>query len=130
MMKKNIALFFLFAYLFSTTHTIEFLKIPILLSHYKEHKGENKNLSFFDFLVIHYGNGFPKDADFDKDMKLPFKSIPSSNTFSVAFFATSDFFCKEKQQDYFKFNKNLFFEYRFNYSCLFLNTIWQPPRNC
>lgn len=45
--------------------------MPVLVSHYKEHKALYKDISFFGFLKMHYFNGDPHDST---DMELPFKT--------------------------------------------------------
>jgi hypothetical protein len=47
------------------------MKLPVLLSHYKEHKASNKEITFPVFLTMHYFNGSPHDGT---DMDLPFKT--------------------------------------------------------
>lgn len=93
-----------------------------------EHKKENKNLSFIGFLEIHYAHGSPKDADYEKDMKLPFKSIANCSISSIYFFLpTTD---KQNLIVYFNNDKQKFTDYPFTYSSSFLSSIWQPPKSC
>lgn len=73
-MLKRIALLLLCCYLFSSTELSQFLKVPELIGHYLEHKEKQKDLSLWGFFCIHYFNGDVHDADYDKDMKLPFKT--------------------------------------------------------
>ena len=111
----------------STTQLSELLKLPILIEHFIEHKQENKDLSFFRFLDIHYAHGNPKDADYDTDMKLPFKTLSNSNITSVCFCSQIPYF-KHNTIVHFKTGKQQFFDYSFTYSSTFLSSIWQPPR--
>jgi hypothetical protein len=94
-MRKKSALFFLFIYLFSTTEAHQLLKLPIVFQHYAEHQLEDKNISFIEFLDIHYMHGSPSDADYDRDMQLPFKSsvdcISNISFASVPAFIEFDF---------------------------------------
>jgi hypothetical protein len=60
-------------YLFTTTELGQLLKLPILISHYLEHKAAS-NLSIGEFIIIHYADSDLRDADYDKDMKLSFKT--------------------------------------------------------
>lgn len=46
----------------------------MLFQHYYEHKSDTGNISFISFLKMHYLNRATKDADYEKDMKLPFKT--------------------------------------------------------
>ncbi len=127
--KKAISIFFLAIYLLSTTQLGELLKLPILVHHFVEHKTENKNLSFLAFLEIHYAHGSPHDADYDKDMKLPFKTISHSNIASISFCTPIPNF-KHNPIVYFQSNKQQFSAYSFTYSSAFLSSIWEPPKYC
>ena len=68
-MKKGFAIFFLVLYVVSTTQVIEILKLPMLLSHFQDHRIQDKEISFLDFLEIHYLNKNPIDEDYAQDMK-------------------------------------------------------------
>jgi hypothetical protein len=127
--KKIISIFFFSVYLLATTQLSELLKLPVLVQHYMEHKLENKSLSFIDFLEIHYAHGSPRDADYDKDMKLPFKTIDNSNISSIHFYTPFPNF-KQTPIVYLQNRKLLFSEYAFTYSSTFLSSIWQPPKSC
>ncbi|MFC3560323.1 hypothetical protein [Pedobacter jamesrossensis] len=70
-MLKRTAVLVLCCYLFSSTELSQFLK---LIGHYLEHKNKQKDLSLWGFLCVHYFNGDVRDADYEKDMKLPFKT--------------------------------------------------------
>ena len=79
-MNKLIALFFLFGYFFASTEAKQLFKIPVIFQHFAEHLQENNHLSLLDFLDMHYMHGSPYDQDYDRDMKLPFKT--SGDVFS------------------------------------------------
>lgn len=103
--------------------------MPVLLQHFTEHKKENKDLSFIKFLEIHYLHGSPKDEDYDKDLKLPFKTITNTNVTSVSICTPIPNF-KQNPLVYFKNNKHQFSNYSFSYTSTFLSSIWQPPKSC
>ncbi len=116
-------------YLMSTTELKEFLKLPVLIEHYKEHKILNVSLSFFEFLCMHYAQYDDHDGDKDKDMKLPFKSHSlcfSSNPVLVTlpdlylFYSTAFFESIKKEANY----------YSFLITPSPLKSIWQPPKIC
>lgn len=73
-MNKLITIFFLTSYLFSRTVLGQLVKLPAFVNHFKEHKTQNKDLTIWQFLCIHYAHGNVKDADYEEDMKLPFKT--------------------------------------------------------
>jgi len=74
-MKRFTAYLFCALYLLSTTEAYQLLKIPIILEHFHEHQKENKDITFLEFLDIHYMHGSPMDDDYDRDMQLPFKTM-------------------------------------------------------
>ena len=129
MLKKLVAISFCFVYLFSTTELHEFIKLPLLVEHFAEHRAQNKDITLWQFLYIHYAMGDVKDADYDKDMKLPFKShdnCVAGNT--TIYIPLSERFSKQKP---IKFLEKKIFgnEDRF-LPTSFLSNIWQPPRHC
>lgn len=73
-MRQAGIVFVFLVYLFSAAEFYQFLKLPDLVEHYSEHKNLKKDLSFLDFLMIHYAFDNAKYSDYDQDMKLPFKS--------------------------------------------------------
>ncbi len=94
-----------------------------------EHKQENKNITFFGYLDMHYTHGSPHDADYDRDMQLPFKTIVNSGVASLPFCTLVPYFkLVPKIQP--TENEKLFSTYSFNYSSNYLSTIWQPPKAC
>lgn len=113
--------------MFANTELSELFKLPALISHYIEHKQEDKNLSFWQFLCIHYAHGNVKDADYDKDMKLPFKThdncvasiVCIAAPTTLSFVIKPVYHCTEKQNFYIK---------DFQFSSLYLSSIWQPPK--
>lgn len=130
LVKKLFSLSFLAIYLFSTTQFCELLKMPILIEHYQEHKQENKELSLLGFLEMHYANDSPIDADYDKDMKLPFKSCTTSSISTIYFYTPFPEFKQHPPLVYFENEQHQFSDYSFSYSSSFLSAIWQPPRAC
>jgi len=58
-----------------TTSLYQVLKFPTLFRHFTEHKALNQNISFGDFLSMHYGGDDLNDDDDEEDMQLPFKKV-------------------------------------------------------
>jgi hypothetical protein len=52
----------------------------LLVEHYHEHKGQVAEMSFIEFLVMHYETDIPHD---DTDMSLPFKDCDHSVNISL-----------------------------------------------
>ncbi len=74
-MKKTVTILLLAIYLFGSTQAGQLLKLPLLVTHYVQHKAENPQISFLAFLKIHYVDPQPYDADYQQDMQLPFKTL-------------------------------------------------------
>ena len=95
--------------------------------HFAEHKQENSQITFVEFLAMHYLHGSPRDKDYDKDMQLPFKTTGESNSFFANAFDSANFFViiavpisgLIKQQAVPQ-SKCMLSSY--------LSNIWQPPR--
>ena len=89
MLRKTVAISFLFIFLCANTEIGELLKLPNLIHHFFEHhdhKGEN-NISFIDFVKSHY-NDNQKHSDTDKHdehQNLPFKTINTNVNSVIAF---------------------------------------------
>lgn len=127
-MKRLLAIFFFSAYLLSThVQVLELLKLPVLLEHFGEHKQKSPEVSFIQFLSMHYTQGDVKDGDHERDMQLPFKTLSHSPliwlgciipqqeiSFPTAFsplIVRKQSFPKEEA-----------------WSSQYLSFIWQPPR--
>ena len=72
-MKKIITYIAISFYLLGTTEASELLKLGNFVSHYIEHKNAS-NVSFLEFIKIHYVQATIIDDDYSEDQKLPFKS--------------------------------------------------------
>jgi hypothetical protein len=120
---------FLAVYLFSATEAYQLLKLPVVFQHFKEHKKEDKNISFLQFLAMHYLHGSPKDKDYERDMQLPFKTsgeylssvspdfVPAVLTIPI----TKTVEAPEKR----KLSLQVLY---LQSPCL--SAIWQPPKSC
>jgi hypothetical protein len=126
-MKKAIAILFLCVHLLNTTPLGELCKLPILVEHYIEHKKADGDITVFEFLRMHYFNGDPKDADYDTDMKLPFKTINAHMDLLVVMEQhTPNFVLWQHNQIGSKNQK--FPQTSSNFHSNHLYAIWQPPR--
>lgn len=65
----------IFFYLVSFTEFREVLRFPILVQHFVEHKSQVADMSFLEFLTMHYSTDQAHD---DQDMRLPFKDCSHS----------------------------------------------------
>lgn len=125
-MRQFIAIAFLSLYLFTSTGFSELLKLPQLVQHYKEHLSDEK-LSFSAFLHQHYTQGDVHDADRQKDLKLPYKSIDYSVAipFLVLPAIVSIEFEKITAFSALKLPINF---YTVPFSSNNFSSIWQPPK--
>ncbi len=84
-MRKILAIFFLSTYLLAATACNQLLKIPALITHFSEHKSQNRALDFLEFLKMHYllPPQAHQDNDQDRDMQLPFK-LPAPSVVALA----------------------------------------------
>lgn len=127
-MKKYVSIVLLFFYVFSMTEVHQLLKTPELVKHFLEHKNEDKGLTLISFLKMHYLNGFTKDADFEKDMKLPFKAS-QDNCFSfVVVLPTSEKFELSTDSSLFELHRPNIIQKRQIFISNYLSAIWQPPK--
>lgn len=127
-MKKWFSITMLLIYVFSMTEMHQLLKAPLLVEHYFEHKSENKGMTIISFLELHYLNGNVFDKDYEKDMKLPFKSVQETCYSQVLIIPSSGFeipavhsFCLElKSKETIKRSQVFISNY--------FSSIWQPPK--
>ena len=127
MLKKLIAISFCCTYLFSTTELHELIKLPLLIEHFAEHREQNKHITLWKFLYIHYSMGDVKDVDYDKDMKLPFKSHDNCVAGNSTIYVSLPEKLSIQKQVQFLEKKNFPTEVR-SLPTSFLSNIWQPPR--
>lgn len=72
-MKRLAGYIILSAYLLSFTELHNLARIPVLLSHYHEHRQQESQLSFWSFLKLHYAAPQVMDDDYKRDRQLPFR---------------------------------------------------------
>lgn len=61
-------------------------RLPILVSHFLEHKEKNPNVTFFGYLAMHYWADDGGDNDQNRHMQLPFKKAFFYQSSIVLFF--------------------------------------------
>ena len=128
-LKKIIPILLLSIYIFGATSFSQLLRIHHFVIHYQEHKQHNQQISFADFFIIHYVNEPIKDADYDKDMQLPFKSNDGCINTNVAPFIPTSYSTEINRPVYIHSN-NFTLLYDVAINSFFLSNIWQPPKNC
>lgn len=76
-MKGKIVIGILSLYLIASTEFHQVLRLPLLVQHYVEHREKVSDITFWEFLVMHYKTDVPHD---DQDISLPFKDCHHSLT--------------------------------------------------
>ncbi|PTS93589.1 hypothetical protein DBR11_24920 [Pedobacter sp. HMWF019] len=104
----------------------EFLKLPMLIVHFHEHQLSNRNISFSEFLSMHYAQEDDHDNDRFKDKQLPFKHLHTSNGVVSYIPSTWKFEFKQKLYDLGKKVKAQ--EYLLFIPYYLSGKIWQPPK--
>lgn len=119
---RILAISFLILYINSNTEFHEMLRLPILFEHYSQHKLQVKDISFWDFLVMHYKSDVAHDSD---DNQLPFKDPGHSFTASTLAIPIHKIVLKETvilpKVDH-------FFSYSETFVSSHLSEIFQPPK--
>lgn len=115
-------------FLVSSTELIQFLRIPALITHYKEHKEDNKKLDFIKFLSLHYSND-TSDGESQEHHHLPFKSANLTCLMTVPAVTFSIDFCIPPVPSIslirIYYNGNVDAPKSSN-----ITAIWQPPKFC
>jgi hypothetical protein len=122
------AILFLFIYLVYTTGFNELLKLNALVQHFNETQKNDKAVTFYHFLVMHYITDDLNDKDNDQDKQLPFKSTETVITNSTVLYTpylnmiplTAQSFTVSKPVKLIV--KDLFIDTDFN------STVWHPPK--
>jgi hypothetical protein len=126
--KRAFSIFLLSLYVFATAEFQELLKLPQLAEHYAEHREKNPQISFWEFLDMHYSHGKVADEDYKEDMKLPFKTTDDCGHLTVTGVVTS----AEEELNITPFanSRDAFpIPTDFSFPSPFLGTIFQPPKN-
>ncbi len=128
-MKKLTAILILTAWLFSTTELHQLLKLPVFFEHYYEHKQLNKDISFLDFVDMHYMHGSPLSSDYAQDMQLPFKTIDKCLGTTVPVIVPQNIYIAIQLPVQIKKDPRFIMKEQFIPSS-YLSRIWQPPKFC
>ncbi|WP_145860171.1 hypothetical protein [Pedobacter suwonensis] len=80
---NKVVLLLLFPVLVFNTSVREVIKAPQLVLHFLQHHQLNAEISFMDFLEMHYFGHDLDDHDDEEDMKLPFKKIDGHHIISI-----------------------------------------------
>jgi hypothetical protein len=111
----------------ANTELHQFLKLPVLIHHFLEHKEESPSSTFAGFIYSHYQDHFDHPDQGDNDHEnLPFKSKDCSAMHSNIVFNSSQnlnfceiSLCSLESAKIYKEDK---------YASSVLSKIWQPPQ--
>jgi hypothetical protein len=81
--KKAVAIFFLSIYMLSFSELHQFLRMPVLIQHFVEHRHHDPSISLLSFLSQHYIHQDVKDADYQRDKQLPFRHTECCVTYTT-----------------------------------------------
>lgn len=121
-MKRILAISLIVLYVNSNTEFHEVLRLPLLVEHFTEHKKLVGDISFWEFLVMHYNTNASHDAD---DSRLPFKDPAHSFTSPTIAIAIPKIILRETQ---FIAEVLHVSSYKENFLASHLSDIFQPPR--
>ncbi len=83
-MRKNLAILLISFHLVGNTEVGQLFKLPQLVSHFFQHQRLNPELSFFEFIAMHYAGDDGTTADDDFDKQLPCHNT-DHNSISVVY---------------------------------------------
>ena len=117
----------LVVFLVASTELNQFLKLPLLVEHYNEHKDNDGKTDFISFLYIHYSGTHPDNGDSEKDAQLPFKSCQSTLQFSAPIPSSTQLI--KITSDYARMVEKVYALYKdVSLMAQYLSSIWQPPK--
>jgi len=122
------SIFFIVVTLASSTELGQLLRLPILFWHFHEHQAKDNDMTFVDFLKLHYETADSKKEFDPKDSSLPFKSCQCA--VMAHFVAMPPTLIDIPQKPIFSFsNATPLGKDLASYSS-YLSNIWQPPKSC
>jgi hypothetical protein len=81
--KKAVAIFFMSIYMLSFSELHQFLRMPVLIQHFIEHRHQDPSISLLSFLNLHYIHQYVKDEDYQRDKQLPFRHTDCCVTYTT-----------------------------------------------
>jgi len=120
---KVVLLLLLPLFVFNTSFC-EVVKTPQLVLHFLQHHELNAEISFIDFLEMHYFGHDLNDNDDEEDMKLPFKKIDGHHAISIG--VPEEKFILLKAACLNIFTKKAF-DYTNSYSNPAFGSLFRPP---
>jgi hypothetical protein len=113
--------------LLAAVQAVELFKIPLLLRHFECHQQSHSDITFLEFLDIHYNREHATDEGHDHQSNLPFKTshplpfTPALLPMAGKLTADSIVFVVDT-------NQRPSTSYHFTFTSSYLSCIWQPPQ--
>ncbi|MFZ5970025.1 MAG: hypothetical protein ACOYXA_00395 [Bacteroidota bacterium] len=120
-MKRGLSFVLLLLYAVSFTELHQMLRLPLLVEHYHEHSAQT-DLSFWEFLVMHYETDVAHD---DTDMRLPFKTCDHSVVTAPAALLTHSLSISAAPPEELSLHQSLYLSRK---PTLRAGDIFQPPK--
>ncbi|QNL49913.1 hypothetical protein H8S90_25040 [Olivibacter sp. SDN3] len=127
-MKKKLSIIFVVIVLAGSTELGQFLRLPILVQHFFEHKQQDRAISFVDFLILHYETSDDKKEFDPKDSSLPFKSVQFA--ISAQLIALPPTVIELPHKSILLFSSTDISRNDVGTYSSYLSSIWQPPKCC
>ncbi len=127
MVKKALLYIIFFAFCFSSTELHQLLKLPLLFSHFQEHKQRDNSITFLSFLKTHYTDSQNVNStEKGKHEQLPFKSDTDIAAHNISFF--QPFVSIQLPLVFHAFETKKHPIHNNDYLASSLSSIWQPPK--
>lgn len=111
-----------------TCYLQQLVDVSALLDHYQHHVSEHENVSFVDFLVVHYSEQYHhEDGDAHKEIPLSNSSHTNGSSIVVGFIPTTLLMNLEKTYVFFEKTKVPAIAHQ-NLTSDFFLSIWKPPK--
>lgn len=121
-LKRFLSISLLALYLNSFTEVHEVFRLPLLFEHYAEHKLQVNDMSFVEFLVMHYKTDVAHD---DHDNQLPFK-VPGHSFTAISITVPPLKISLNDETSCCV--QSYVFDYKESYFSSSLQAIFQPPK--
>lgn len=122
-MKQLLSIALISFYVISFTEVHQLIRLPLLVVHFIEHKTLSKDITFFEFLELHYSTEIAHD---DRDMELPFKDCSHCVASQTVVMPAFDIELKHDVAPYALPVHTAF--YKKSIPSSHLSEIWQPPK--
>jgi hypothetical protein len=125
--KKALLYILFFAFCLSSTELHQLLKLPVLFSHFQEHKQRDSSITFLSFLKTHYSDSKNVNStEKGKHEQLPFKSDTDIAAHNISFYHPVASFQLPIIFHAFEPRKHPI--HNIDYLASSLSSIWQPPK--